>query len=124
MCVCVCVWLFKHKQSNTINKAPRLELEFKLDNTLRFKFNKEPYMSTEEALNYNFANVSRKLFVFLLDPVAPDGRSESVCERWRANLIDHYGGKPGPQQYLPQCEPDGQFRYDPKLEVRSDACHF
>uniref|UniRef100_A0A8D3DII4 Nidogen 2a (osteonidogen) n=1 Tax=Scophthalmus maximus TaxID=52904 RepID=A0A8D3DII4_SCOMX len=32
-----------------------------------------------------------------------------VCERWRASLIEHYGGKPEPQQYVPQCEPDGQF---------------
>lgn len=23
--------------------------------------------------------------------------------------MEHYGGKPEPQQYLPQCEPDGQF---------------
>ncbi|XP_055019138.1 nidogen-2 [Boleophthalmus pectinirostris] len=42
-------------------------------------------------------------------PVAPTQRPESVCERWRASLIEHYGGKPEPQQYLPQCEPDGQF---------------
>uniref|UniRef100_A0A7N8YPF2 Nidogen 2a (osteonidogen) n=1 Tax=Mastacembelus armatus TaxID=205130 RepID=A0A7N8YPF2_9TELE len=33
-----------------------------------------------------------------------------VCERWRASLIEHYGGKPEPQQYVPQCEPDGHFR--------------
>ncbi|XP_040888443.1 nidogen-2 isoform X11 [Toxotes jaculatrix] len=42
-------------------------------------------------------------------PVAPTQRPESVCERWRASLIEHYGGKPDPQQYVPQCEPDGQF---------------
>ncbi|XP_055083265.1 nidogen-2 isoform X2 [Periophthalmus magnuspinnatus] len=42
-------------------------------------------------------------------PVAPTQRPESVCERWRASLIQHYGGKPEPQQYLPQCEPDGHF---------------
>ncbi len=44
-------------------------------------------------------------------PVAPTQRPESVCERWRTSLIEHYGGKPEPQQYVPQCEPDGQFRY-------------
>uniref|UniRef100_A0A3Q3VSX2 Uncharacterized protein n=1 Tax=Mola mola TaxID=94237 RepID=A0A3Q3VSX2_MOLML len=43
-------------------------------------------------------------------PVPPTQRPESVCERWRTSLIEHYGGKPEPQQYLPQCEPDGQFR--------------
>uniref|UniRef100_H2T9E8 Nidogen 2 n=1 Tax=Takifugu rubripes TaxID=31033 RepID=H2T9E8_TAKRU len=42
-------------------------------------------------------------------PVPPTQRPESVCERWRTSLIEHYGGKPEPQQYLPQCEPDGQF---------------
>ncbi|XP_061693207.1 nidogen-2 isoform X2 [Syngnathoides biaculeatus] len=41
--------------------------------------------------------------------VTPTERPESVCERWRSSLMEHYGGKPGPQQYLPQCEPDGQF---------------
>ncbi|XP_027866979.1 nidogen-2 isoform X4 [Xiphophorus couchianus] len=40
---------------------------------------------------------------------APTNRAESVCERWRASLIEHYGGNPDPQQYLPQCEPDGEF---------------
>uniref|UniRef100_A0A8D0AUZ1 Nidogen 2 n=1 Tax=Sander lucioperca TaxID=283035 RepID=A0A8D0AUZ1_SANLU len=42
-------------------------------------------------------------------PVAPTQRPESVCERWRTSLIEHYGGKPDAQQYVPQCEPDGQF---------------
>nr|XP_019960182.1 PREDICTED: nidogen-2 isoform X7 [Paralichthys olivaceus] len=41
--------------------------------------------------------------------VAPTQRPESVCERWRVSLIEHYGGRPDPQQYVPQCEPDGQF---------------
>ncbi|XP_040027562.2 nidogen-2 isoform X2 [Gasterosteus aculeatus] len=42
-------------------------------------------------------------------PVAPTEHPESVCERWRASLIEHYGGKPQPEQYVPQCEQDGQF---------------
>ncbi|XP_076008480.1 nidogen-2 [Genypterus blacodes] len=41
--------------------------------------------------------------------VAPTQRSESVCERWRASLMEHYGGQPEPHHYLPQCETDGQF---------------
>ncbi|CAB1456688.1 unnamed protein product [Pleuronectes platessa] len=41
--------------------------------------------------------------------VAPTQRPESVCERWRISLIEHYGGKPDPKQYVPQCESDGQF---------------
>ncbi|XP_024150167.1 nidogen-2 isoform X2 [Oryzias melastigma] len=43
------------------------------------------------------------------DPVPPYTRPESVCERWRASLMEHYGGKPEPQQYLPQCQSDGEF---------------
>ncbi|KAM4602144.1 nidogen-2 [Polymixia lowei] len=40
-------------------------------------------------------------------PVAP--HPESVCERWRSSLMENYGGNPAPHDYLPQCEPDGQF---------------
>lgn len=50
------------------------------------------------------------VFGFPLVAVTPTERPESTCERWRASLIEHYGGKPGPQQYVPQCEPDGEFR--------------
>ncbi|KAJ7991014.1 hypothetical protein DPEC_G00292830 [Dallia pectoralis] len=41
--------------------------------------------------------------------VLPTLRPESVCERWRASLVEHYGGKPEPEHYLPQCDQDGQF---------------
>ncbi|XP_041711549.1 nidogen-2 isoform X1 [Coregonus clupeaformis] len=41
--------------------------------------------------------------------VPPTQRPETVCERWRASLVDHYGGKPEPHHYLPQCDPQGQF---------------
>uniref|UniRef100_A0A8C7FJT0 Nidogen 2 n=1 Tax=Oncorhynchus kisutch TaxID=8019 RepID=A0A8C7FJT0_ONCKI len=41
--------------------------------------------------------------------VPPTQRPETVCERWRASLVDHYGGLPGPNHYLPQCDPQGQF---------------
>ncbi|XP_056444381.1 nidogen-2 [Gadus chalcogrammus] len=36
-------------------------------------------------------------------------RPESVCERWRASLVEHYGGTPEPQHYLPQCDAHGNF---------------
>uniref|UniRef100_A0A8C5D3Y0 Nidogen 2 n=1 Tax=Gadus morhua TaxID=8049 RepID=A0A8C5D3Y0_GADMO len=39
----------------------------------------------------------------------PAPRPESVCERWRASLVEHYGGKPEPQHYLPQCDAHGNF---------------
>ncbi|KAM6945358.1 LOW QUALITY PROTEIN: nidogen-2 [Aplochiton taeniatus] len=41
--------------------------------------------------------------------VGPTRRTESVCERWRASLVDHYGGNPAPHHYLPQCDDDGHF---------------
>uniref|UniRef100_A0A8C7RYN4 Nidogen 2 n=1 Tax=Oncorhynchus mykiss TaxID=8022 RepID=A0A8C7RYN4_ONCMY len=41
--------------------------------------------------------------------VPPTQRPETVCERWRASLVDHYGGLPRPHHYLPQCDPQGQF---------------
>eukprot|EP00064_Thunnus_orientalis_P009444 superscaffoldBa00001200_g9468 len=44
-------------------------------------------------------------------PVAPTQRPESVCERWRASLIEHYGGKPEPQQYVPQFQCYGETTY-------------
>ncbi|XP_047432398.1 nidogen-2 isoform X6 [Mugil cephalus] len=44
-----------------------------------------------------------------VDCNTPDERPESVCERWRASLIEHYGGQPEPQNYVPQCEDDGEF---------------
>ncbi|XP_069568837.1 nidogen-2 isoform X4 [Brachyistius frenatus] len=42
-------------------------------------------------------------------PVEPTQEPESVCKRWGASLIKHYGGKPDPQQYVPQCDRHGQF---------------
>uniref|UniRef100_A0A4W5PBD3 Nidogen 2 n=1 Tax=Hucho hucho TaxID=62062 RepID=A0A4W5PBD3_9TELE len=43
------------------------------------------------------------------EPVPPTQRPETVCERWRASLVDHYGGLPEAHHYLPQCDPQGQF---------------
>ncbi|KAL0969852.1 hypothetical protein UPYG_G00233220 [Umbra pygmaea] len=43
------------------------------------------------------------------EPVAPTQRPETVCERWRASLVEHYEGKPKPHHYLPQCDTEGQF---------------
>ncbi|KAJ8411886.1 hypothetical protein AAFF_G00155240 [Aldrovandia affinis] len=42
-------------------------------------------------------------------PVAPTQRPETVCERWRASLIEHYGGQPASHHYMPQCDYTGQF---------------
>ncbi|XP_072545091.1 nidogen-2 isoform X2 [Salminus brasiliensis] len=41
--------------------------------------------------------------------LTPTSRPETVCERWRASLMEHYGGRPSPQQYLPQCDSAGEF---------------
>uniref|UniRef100_A0A3P9A7N8 Nidogen 2a (osteonidogen) n=1 Tax=Esox lucius TaxID=8010 RepID=A0A3P9A7N8_ESOLU len=42
-------------------------------------------------------------------PKKTDRPKTQLCERWRASLVDHYGGKPEPQHYLPQCDREGQF---------------
>ncbi|XP_073725328.1 nidogen-2 isoform X1 [Misgurnus anguillicaudatus] len=41
--------------------------------------------------------------------VPPTQRPETVCERWRASLLEHYGGQPDSQRYLPQCDSAGEF---------------
>ncbi|NXT02957.1 NID2 protein, partial [Jacana jacana] len=40
---------------------------------------------------------------------APTERPQSMCERWRQSLLEHYGGSPRRDQYVPQCEPGGEF---------------
>uniref|UniRef100_A0A671M3A8 Nidogen-2-like n=1 Tax=Sinocyclocheilus anshuiensis TaxID=1608454 RepID=A0A671M3A8_9TELE len=39
----------------------------------------------------------------------PVQRPETVCERWRASLLQQYGGQPGSHHYLPQCDSAGEF---------------
>ncbi|KAL1257619.1 hypothetical protein QQF64_010863 [Cirrhinus molitorella] len=43
------------------------------------------------------------------EPVLPVQRPETVCERWRASLLQQYGGQPDSQHYLPQCDSAGEF---------------
>ncbi|XP_052436985.1 nidogen-2 isoform X4 [Carassius gibelio] len=43
------------------------------------------------------------------EPVPPVPRPETVCERWRASLLEQYGGQPGSHHYLPQCDSSGEF---------------
>ncbi|XP_064919265.1 nidogen-2 isoform X2 [Columba livia] len=39
----------------------------------------------------------------------PTERPRSMCERWRQSLLEHYGGSPRRDQYVPQCEVGGEF---------------
>ncbi|KAI6068034.1 Nidogen-2 [Aix galericulata] len=39
----------------------------------------------------------------------PTERPPSMCERWRQSLLEHYGGSPRGDQYVPQCEAGGHF---------------
>lgn len=32
-----------------------------------------------------------------------------MCERWRQSLLEHYGGSPRGDQYVPQCDALGHF---------------
>ncbi|XP_007661323.2 nidogen-2 [Ornithorhynchus anatinus] len=40
----------------------------------------------------------------------PTQRPQTFCERWRQNLLEHYGGRPREDQYVPQCDQLGEFR--------------
>ncbi|KAM9293960.1 nidogen-2 [Gastrophryne carolinensis] len=39
----------------------------------------------------------------------PTQRPQTMCERWKQSLIDHYGGNPSPGDYIPQCDAYGEF---------------
>lgn len=44
-----------------------------------------------------------------------------MCERWRANLLEHYGGAPRDDQYVPQCDDLGHFT-PMQCHGKSDFC--
>ncbi|XP_068110862.1 nidogen-2 [Hyperolius riggenbachi] len=39
----------------------------------------------------------------------PTQRPQTMCERWKQSLLDHYGGSPSVEHYIPQCDAYGQF---------------
>ncbi|XP_067895206.1 uncharacterized protein nid2a isoform X2 [Heterodontus francisci] len=39
----------------------------------------------------------------------PIQRPQTVCERWRLSLLEHYGGRPADDQYIPKCNQFGEF---------------
>ncbi|NXU23591.1 NID2 protein, partial [Thalassarche chlororhynchos] len=39
----------------------------------------------------------------------PTERPRTMCERWRQSLLEHYGGSPRSDQYVPQCNVGGDF---------------
>ncbi|XP_067411280.1 nidogen-2 [Emydura macquarii macquarii] len=39
----------------------------------------------------------------------PTRRPQTMCERWRQSLLEHYGGSPREDQYVPQCDALGNF---------------
>ncbi|OXB72825.1 UNVERIFIED_CONTAM: hypothetical protein H355_011349 [Colinus virginianus] len=39
----------------------------------------------------------------------PSERPPTMCERWRQSLLEHYGGSPRGDQYVPQCDARGHF---------------
>uniref|UniRef100_A0A8C1XKI3 Nidogen 2a (osteonidogen) n=1 Tax=Cyprinus carpio TaxID=7962 RepID=A0A8C1XKI3_CYPCA len=46
---------------------------------------------------------------FICIEVTPTQHPETVCERWRASLLQQYGGQPESHHYLPQCDSAGEF---------------
>uniref|UniRef100_A0A8C8WIT3 Nidogen-2 n=1 Tax=Panthera leo TaxID=9689 RepID=A0A8C8WIT3_PANLE len=51
----------------------------------------------------------------------PTRRPRTVCERWRENLLEHYGGTPRDDQYVPQCDDLGHF-IPLQCHGKSDFC--
>ncbi|XP_072485813.1 nidogen-2 [Notamacropus eugenii] len=39
----------------------------------------------------------------------PTQGPQTVCERWRKSLLEHYGGRSREDQYVPQCDEFGHF---------------
>ncbi|NXX98315.1 NID2 protein, partial [Centropus bengalensis] len=39
----------------------------------------------------------------------PTERPHTMCERWRQSLLEHYGGTPRRDQYVPRCDTEGNF---------------
>ncbi|XP_027697430.1 nidogen-2 isoform X2 [Vombatus ursinus] len=39
----------------------------------------------------------------------PTQGPQTVCERWRKSLLEHYGSRPREDQYVPQCDEFGHF---------------
>ncbi|XP_052589432.1 nidogen-2 [Peromyscus californicus insignis] len=54
-------------------------------------------------------------------PSEPTQRPRTVCERWRASLLEHYGGTPRDDQYVPQCDDLGHF-IPLQCHGKSDFC--
>ncbi|NXE29397.1 NID2 protein, partial [Ardeotis kori] len=44
-----------------------------------------------------------------LPAAEPTERPHTMCERWRQSLLEHYGGSPRRDQYVPQCDAGGEF---------------
>ncbi|XP_004371146.1 nidogen-2 [Trichechus manatus latirostris] len=51
----------------------------------------------------------------------PTQRPQTVCERWRVSLLEHYGGTARDDQYVPQCDDLGQF-IPLQCHGKSDFC--
>ncbi|XP_050998501.1 nidogen-2 [Acomys russatus] len=54
-------------------------------------------------------------------PSEPTQRPRTVCERWREKLLEHYGGTPRDDQYVPQCDELGHF-VPLQCHGKSDFC--
>ncbi|XP_068401557.1 nidogen-2 isoform X3 [Eschrichtius robustus] len=54
-------------------------------------------------------------------PQEPTQRPRTVCERWRESLLEHYGGTPRDDQYVPQCDDLGYFM-PLQCHGKSDFC--
>ncbi|KFO29717.1 nidogen-2 [Fukomys damarensis] len=51
----------------------------------------------------------------------PTQRPRTLCERWKESLLEHYGGTPRDDQFVPQCDELGHFR-PLQCHGKSDFC--
>lgn len=58
---------------------------------------------------------------FCFPTLEPTQRPRTVCERWRESLLEHYGGTPRDDQYVPQCDDLGHF-IPLQCHGKSDFC--
>ncbi|XP_004835593.1 nidogen-2 [Heterocephalus glaber] len=54
-------------------------------------------------------------------PPEPTQRPRTLCERWKESLLEHYGGTPRDDQFVPQCDELGHFR-PLQCHGKSDFC--
>ncbi|XP_056667027.1 nidogen-2 isoform X3 [Monodelphis domestica] len=59
-----------------------------------------------DSFSVSFAEYSSRSILLIVETTQGP---QSICERWRKSLLEHYGGRPREDQYVPQCDEFGHF---------------